>query len=287
MPPQMTRLLTASLLVVSLVACSSKDDAPSPGSDWWKSPPTDIRTWDLQIGATTEEAIEVRDGVDVLDIDLFATSAETVASLKARGIYTLCYVNAGSWQPGFPDSDQIPDRLKLQQDPDWPEEYFLDVRDVFTEDSVLARVLQARIELCHSKGFDALEPDNLQNDLTVTSGVITTADQLEFNSWIANQAHAAGLAVFQKNGPDKVLAQDSTGTPMVERFDGVLSEQCMAYEECDAIAEFARRGKLSLVVEYEGALDCGLASSLGVHAIRRDLGLAGGKDAGYHYETCP
>ena len=47
-----------------------------------------------------------------------------------------------------------------------------------------------------------------------------------FNGWVANAAHAAGLAVFQKNGPDKILLTDRSLMMMVDKFDGILNEEC-------------------------------------------------------------
>ena len=65
----------------------------------------------------------------------------------------------------------------------------------------LARTLESCLTPAEvDKGFDALEPDNLQNDENVSGGKITTQQQIDFNGWVADQAHAAGLAVFQKNG---------------------------------------------------------------------------------------
>ncbi|MEO8801277.1 MAG: endo alpha-1,4 polygalactosaminidase [Polyangiaceae bacterium] len=178
-------------------------------------PPNGKVSWDWQIGADTEASVGVPAGVKLLDVDGFATSAAKVASLKSAGVYAVCYINAGSYQPGLPDSAEYPESLKIQADPDWPGEYFLDVTDVFKPGSVLASILEARFKMCKDKGFDALEPDNLQNDENVTSGTkkITLQDQLDFNGWVADAAHAAGLAVFQKNGPDKVLLKAQVGWP--------------------------------------------------------------------------
>ena len=241
-----------------------------------KLPPSGKVSWDLQIGAGSDSAISVPAGVKLLDVDGFGTSAAKVAQLKAQGVYTLCYIDVGSYEPGRPDSDQYPDYLKIQQDPDWPAEYFLDVTDVFKPNSVLASILTNRFAMCRSKGFDALDPDNLQNDQNVSGGRITAQQQLDFNGWVADAAHAAGLAVFQKNGTDRILLKDRTGQMMVEKFDGILNEQCQQYGECAPLAEYSRRGKLALEVEYRGSLDCTTFAALGVNAIFKDLGLTAG-----------
>lgn len=249
--------------------------------------PTKV-SWDWQIGAATEAEIGVPSGVDFMDVDGFTMSAATVKTWKSRGIYTVCYINAGSYQPGLPDSADYPESLKLQADPNWPGEYFLDVTDVFKPASVLAQILGKRLDMCKAKGFDALEPDNLQNDENITSGQITRQAQLDFNGWIANLAHEKGLSVLQKNGPDQILQTTSTGVMMVDAFDGILNEQCQMFSECDALREYTKRGKLALDVEYDKSLtlDCAKMAANGVIALKKDLLLVGQASSGYLRETC-
>ncbi len=252
-------------------------------------PPSGKVSWDWQIGAGTEANVGLPAGVKLLDLDGFDMSAAKVASLKSSGVYAVCYINAGSYEPGRPDSAMYPAALKLQADPDWPGEFFLDVTDVFKPGSVLASILQARFKMCKDKGFDALEPDNLQNDENITSGQITLQQQLDFNGWVADAAHAAGLAVFQKNGPDKVLLKDRTGKMMVEKFDGILNEQCQEFTECAALAEYPMRGKPALDVEYKAALtvDCAASGTLQINALKKDLLLVGMNAGGYLRTACP
>jgi hypothetical protein len=160
-------------------------------------PPAGKIVWDWQIGADGDSGIVPPTGAVLMDVDGWNTSATKVAAMKAAGIYTVCYINAGSYQPGYPDSSQYPSYLKIQADPNWPGEYFLDVTDVFKTGSVLASILDARFAMCKSKGFDAVEPDNLQNDENVSGGKITLQQQIDFNGWVADLVHAAGLAVLQ------------------------------------------------------------------------------------------
>ncbi len=250
-------------------------------------PPAGKVRWDWQIGANTDADVTVIPGVQLLDLDGFAISAAKVAALKRQGVYTVCYIDAGSWEPDRPDAGRYPEALKLQQDPDWPREYFLDVRDVFRPNSVLAQLLTERLRMCKAKGFDAVEPDNLQNDENVRGGVITARQQVDFNGWIADAAHREGLAVFQKNGPDKILSKDRTGHLLVDKFDAMLNEECQQFDECGPLAEYTKRGKLVLNVEYtERALDCQLFGALGVSALRKDLGLVGGRMADYKRQDC-
>ncbi|WP_225429866.1 endo alpha-1,4 polygalactosaminidase [Deinococcus detaillensis] len=262
---------------------------PAPQSSGIKLPPSGKLSWDWQIGAGSEANITVPTAVKLIDVDGFNTSAAKVAQLNAQGLYTVCYLDVGSYEPGRPDSAQYPAYLKVQQDPDWPAEYFLDVTDVFKPNSALAAILKKRFQMCKDKGFAAIEPDNLQNDENVKGGKITTQQQIDFNGWVADQAHAYGLAVFQKNGPDKILLKDRTGKMMVDKFDGILNEQCQEQGECSALAEYTKRGKLALNAEYKAGLtlDCALSDRLKINSIKRDLDLRGAGMAGYSKQSCP
>ena len=259
--------------------------APAPASGI-RLPPSGAVSWDIQLGASTDSEVTVPAGIKLLDLDGFSISAGKVAQLNSQGIYTACYLDVGSFEPYRPDSGQYPAYLKLQQDPNWPAEYFLDVTDVFKPNSVLAGILINRFKMCRDKGFASVDPDNLQNDENVTGGRITLQQQIDFNGWVADQVHAQGLAVTQKNGPDKSLLRDRTGKMMVEKFDGILNEECQQYGECSKLSEYVSRGKLALNIEYTTTLDCALSDSLKINSLKRDLGLAGGAASGYRRTAC-
>jgi hypothetical protein len=250
-----------------------------------KLPPIGKVAWDWQIGATSESKISLPSGVKLIDLDGFNTSAAKVTNLKAQGAYVVCYIDVGSYETGRPDSSQYPASLKIYYDRQWGE-WFLDVRDVFRPNSVLATILNNRLQMCANKGFDALEPDNLQNDENA-GGLISTQEQLDFNGWIADAAHAHGLAVFQKNAPDKVLLKDRTGLMMVEKFDGILNEECQQYGECAPLVEYVKRGKLALNAEYAVAPNCTTSNKYQINTIRKKLSLVGKLDSGYRLIACP
>ncbi len=282
---------------------------PAPGTI--NLPPTGKVGWDWQIGASGDSNVTVPAGITLLDLDGFNISASKVSSLKAQGIYTVCYIDAGSYEDGRSDSSLYPAYLKIFKDVQW-NEWFLDVQDVFRPiqpagtqlvnnqwvdasgkplvglptAGAFAPLLKARLKMCADKGFDALEPDNLQNDENA-GGKVTQQQQLDFNSWIADAAHDVGLAAFQKNGPNKILQKDSAGKMMVEKFDAILNEECQQYSECGPLAEYVKRGKLALNTEYTGTLDCALSSSLVINSIMKDLSLTGGNMSGYKRQSCP
>ena len=81
----------------------------------------------------------------------------------------------------------------------WPGEKWLDIRQI----SALAPIMTARMQMCVQKGFDALEPDNIDGYANSTGFPLTAQDQLAYNQWIANTAHSLGLSVGLKNDVDQ------------------------------------------------------------------------------------
>ncbi len=281
---------------------------PTPGTI--NLPPTGKIGWDWQIGASGDSNVTVPAGVTLLDLDGFNISASKIASLKAQGIYTVCYIDAGSYEDGRPDSGLYPAYLKIYKDVQW-NEWFLDVKDVFRPiqpagtqlvnnqwvdasgkpltgmptAGAFALLLETRFKMCADKGFDALEPDNLQNDENA-GGKVSLQEQIDFNGWVADTAHKYNLAAFQKNGPDKILLKDKTGKMMVEKFDAILNEECQTNSECPPLAEYVKRGKLALNAEYAGTLNCTTSNTYTINSIMKDLGLTGGNMSGYKRQNC-
>jgi hypothetical protein len=97
--------------------------------------------------------------------------------------------------------------------------------------------------MCRRKGFDAVEPDNVDGFENRTGFPLRAHDQLAFNRWLARAAHRRGLAVLLKNDADQARTLEP-------RFDGALVEQCIQYRECGKYRPFARAGKPVFAVEY-------------------------------------
>src|SRR4029077_8927376 len=84
--------------------------------------------------------------------------------------------------------------------------------------------------------FDALEPDNIDGYTNSTGFPLSAADQLTYNTWIANTAHSLGLSVGLKN--------DNGQTAQLEpSFDWALDEQCNQYSECATEQPFIQANK--------------------------------------------
>jgi hypothetical protein len=127
---------------------------------------------------------------------------------------------------------------------------------------------------CQAKGFDALEPDNVDGYTNDTGFPLTYQDQLNYNVWLANEAHARGLSIGLKN--DGEQAED-----LLAYFDWAMAEDCFADDWCDQVAPFVAAGKAVFAAEYTDQLTsnqflsqvCPQASTLHLNAIlkNRDL----------------
>jgi len=206
----------------------------------------------------------------VFDIDLFDNSASVVASLHAKGRKVICYISAGTYENWRPDASQFPASVRGSSN-GWPGEQWLDIRRL----DVLGPIMQARLDLCKAKGFDAVEPDNIDGYTNKTGFPLSSVDQLAYNRFLATAAHARGLSIGLKNDIDQ--AQDLAGN-----FDWALNEQCFQYNECSTLMPFIRVGKAVFNTEYKLTTDkfCSQANSMNFNSIRKKLSL----DA--YRETC-
>lgn len=207
----------------------------SSAAGHWVLPAHPTWYWQLQGPVRLEP-------VDITDVDAFTTTAAQVRRLHAAGQHVVCYVDVGTWERFRPDAGRFPRRL-LGQGNGWPGERWLDIRAL----AVLEPLIAARLQMCAAKGFDAVEPDNIDGFQNPTGFPLTAAQQLRFDDWVAASAHAHGLAVLQKNDPEQARA-------LQPYFDGVLDEQCNQYAECGAFAPYLRAGKPVLDAEYRSSL---------------------------------
>jgi hypothetical protein len=209
--------------------------APAPGSTWqWQLA-------DLPLDLTVE--------ADVYDLDLFETDPETIADLHAAGKRVICYISAGSWEDWRPDASAFPAEVIGKRYEGWPGERWLDIRRI----DLLEPVLSARLNLCREKGFDAVEPDNIDGYDNETGFAITYEDQLRYNRWLAGQTHSLGLSIGLKNDPEQA-------SDLVADFDWALVEDCFDQGWCNSMSPFLEAGKAVLAAEYtDTSVDFGQA----------------------------
>jgi endo-alpha-1,4-polygalactosaminidase (GH114 family) len=203
-------------------------------STWWE-PPVNV-TWQWQL---SDLPIDRSFEVDVYDIDMFDNEASTVAALHAEGRRVFCYVSVGSWEDWRPDADQFPVSVIGNDYESWPGEKWLDIRQI----DLLAPIIRARFDMCKAKGFDGVEPDNIDGYTDDTGFPLTYQDQLDYNTWLAHEAHARGLSIGLKNDSDQ--AED-----LLPHFDWAMTEDCFVEDWCVEIEPFIAAGKAVFSAEY-------------------------------------
>ncbi|MDT0570178.1 endo alpha-1,4 polygalactosaminidase [Streptomyces sp. DSM 3412] len=238
----MSRVLARSALLPLLLlvaGCTGAcDDRPDSGrgtgeaARWRPEPGTG---WQWQLSGRLDTSVDV----PVYDIDGFDQSAGTVAELHDDGRKVICYLSTGAWEDWRPDADDFPKSV-VGKGNGWEGERWLDIRAT----DVLEPLMAARIDMCAEKGFDAVEPDNMDGYRNETGFPLTAADQLRYNRLIARLAHERGLAVGLKNDLDQI-------PELVDDFDFAVNEQCAQYEECEDLTPFIEAGKAVFHVEYE------------------------------------
>jgi hypothetical protein len=257
----------------------SKDGGSDAGTFWTPSSKEPVHFhWQLSDVFKYPADVIPGDGAIVYDIDGQTNDAATVASLHALGsnVKVICYVDVGTWEDYRPDASSFPASV-LGDNNGWPGEKWLDIR----QQSILLPIMQARLEdWCLAKGFDAVEPDNLDGWQNKTGFPLTKAENLSYDLAIASMAHSLGLSVGLKN-----LAEQA---PSLEPdFDWALDEQCFQYDECSYFEKsFIADGKAVFDVEYHQAPNCTSATASFLNAQRRDLNLHAPTAKAYLYEPC-
>jgi hypothetical protein len=212
-------------------------DGPASSGRWVPAASTTF-FWDLQNTPPDNGR-----NVGAYDIDGFGNSAAEVTALHAQGKRVVCYMDAGTYEPNRPDSAQFPAALLGSDVVGWPGEKWLDIRPGGPNYATLQSIMTARFTICRDKGFDAVEPDNLDSYQNSGGFNATVADQLAFNQWIAATVHGLGMAVFQKNDLDQI-------PQLVGDFDGLLDEECNKFTECDKLAPYTAAHKPVWDAEY-------------------------------------
>jgi hypothetical protein len=179
-------------------------------------------------------------GAAVYDLDA-STSAAQLDSLRADNpsVYLVCYLSVGTWEEWRSDADAFPRGVVGAALPDWEGERYVDVRAI----DQLGSLWEARLDECAAKGFDAVDPDNIDVYANDSGFDLTQQDVVTMMTWLADEAHARGLAIGQKNAPDLVAALSPV-------LDFAVVEECLEQDDCDAYAPYPASGKPVFAVEY-------------------------------------
>jgi hypothetical protein len=251
------KIILYSMIFFLIISCSKKDDSSSSSS---KSSCPDVKAKSSNLtnaieaepamaihesGASATFFIQLNGSLnttyekEIYDVDLFDTSAETIAELKISGKKVICYFSAGSsedWRSDFNKFNKSDMGKSLDG---WDGEKWLDIRS----QNVL-NIMIKRLDLAVDKGCDGVDPDNMDGYTQDSCFDITSSDQLAYNKKIANLARIRGLSVGLKNDPEQVEELEPF-------FDFSVNEQCHQYNECEMFLPFVNNNKPVFNLEYK------------------------------------
>ena len=199
---------------------------------WYQ--PNISTTWQWQLTGDLNLSYDV----DIYDIDLFDTPKETIAELHNANRKVICYFSAGSYENWRPDKNQFPESAIGNILDGWEDEKWLDIRN-----STVREIMKSRLNLAVEKGCDGVEADNVDGFANNSGFDLTFENQLDFNIFLANEAHKRNLSIGLKNDLEQI-------NQLVEYFDFAINEQCNQYSECDLLLPFIQAGKPVFNAEY-------------------------------------
>ena len=247
-----------TLLMVQTSHAALPASVPCQNGGCWK-PALNTR-WNYVLSESPNLSL----GAILYDIDLYDTPATKVKQIHAQNQRAICYMSAGSSENWRPDFGQFPANVLGANMDGWAGERWLDIRNI----SALAPIMRARLDLCKQKGFDGVEFDNVDGYNNNSGFPLTANDQLQYNIFLANEAHKRGLTAALKNDLDQVPT-------LVNYFDYAVNEQCFQYGECSTLTPFISKGKAVFNVEYSGtnSVIFKKANALNFNTIKKSLNL--------------
>jgi hypothetical protein len=213
--------------------------------------------WDWQIGRVTPLQRTGRSAVDIYDIDGFLTTRAQVAAIKSTWQAatlphprTVCYLDL-AWENYRPDATPggyFPAATLGNVYNGFPSERWLDFRQL----RALEPMLRERISMCASKGFDAVELDDIDSfDPPSTTGFdLTPGDVENFLAFAFNEVHRYGMTGLWKNSP--FLSWWGR-----QYADGAVVEECYVSHACFAAQFQGSRQYGFTCTAVHGATPCG------------------------------
>ncbi len=262
------------LLFLSGLSACDPDEEPlvidPVAGDWFQPKPLTTFDWrldEIETGAVFD--------AKVVDIDAFDATTDLVKQLHNQGEKVVAYVSVGTVEDWRPDAHLFPASVVGNDYAGWEGEKWLDIRNI----TQLSPILLSRLDMIKDKGFDAVEPDNIDGFEYPDPGFdLKKQDAEKFCIWLIEEAHKRGLSIGQKNAPE--LAPD-----LVDGFDWMLTEDAFADDWQQDAKIFIEKGKAVFAVEYTDRMSeqsffntvCPIALAENYTAILKDRDLTAGK----------
>jgi Glycoside-hydrolase family GH114 len=227
-------------------------DAPVP-----RPRPEPLTTWQIQLSGTLDTMVDAR--VYISDLN---TSPTVIRGRHNAGRIVICYFSGGTMER-FRDEDasRFPEESLGMTLSNYPDERWIDVRH-----AAVRAIMQDRIAKAARVECDGIHPSGLAAFANpMSTGLdFSRADQLAYNRFLADAAHALGLSIGLVDG-DASLSEE-----LVADFDWRMVFGCIG-NNCPSATPFVQARKAAFLVEYGDqsrvAEVCPKAKTLGLSAI--------------------
>lgn len=193
--------------------------------------------------------------------------------LAGTNTYSICYVNAFQTQPDCNGCTDRPDYtsnwpaevvITDLEDPEWGGEFLINLSTTALQ-ATAADHVQQMIQTCATKGYDAIEFDNLDSFTRYSDTGFGQADAVAYATMLVTRTHSLGLAAAQKNTAELIGSRAAIG------FDFAVVEQCGEFSECESFRD-AYTGAM-VGIEYTDAGFTNACNSVGDTSaiVRRDV----------------
>jgi hypothetical protein len=260
-PPTPGAWGTVVTMLAALIGCGESrgniltipDGGAPDGGAWQLGPRT---TWQVQLTGKLDTTIDAR----LYIVDFEDVGAATIAELHAAGRAVACYLSAGSWESWRSDATSFPVATIGNPMANYPQEYWLDIRDGTVQGLMLARVNRAR-----SNGCDAIELSNLSNTGQDTGfAALASTDYVTYGQAMARAVSARGMSVGL-DGAEDLLGE------LLPVFDWGAAVDCFATDGCQAWSPMLAANRPVLLVEFGDAATaqeiCASATQAGYDAL--------------------
>lgn len=236
----MKKLFFLPFAFIACVSCSSETDKKEAvieePANYYQPQIGDTFEWRLNDISLSEVS---QYNCKIIDIDAFSATKELVAAFHAKGIKVIAYVSVGTIENYRPDANLLPAEIIGKVYPEWPDERFLNLREI----QKMKAFITSRFDMIKEKGFDGIEPDNIDAYNAENGFKLTLNDTKLFCEWIIEEAHNRQLSIGQKNTEELV--------PLLhKKFDWVLTEDLFDENNPNDYATYIADGKPVFCAEY-------------------------------------
>lgn len=286
----MKKIMMVILLILALSGCGSNDSKKDIGEDSISEQNTSgaiinnnnnsnnsiiSSEFDWRLDKIQSNTTKVT--AKTIDVDAFFTTKESIKKWQKEGRTVIAYISVATYESLRPDADEFPASIIGNIYPGFSNENFVDIREI----DILKPIIRKRFDMIKEKGFDGIEPDNMDSYVRDVYGSgdgtgfsLTIEDGKKYIDFIIKEAKDRNLSIGQKNAYE--LADD-----YVDRFDWALTEGIFHEGAQDRMRVYVENNKTVFATEYMDNMTkehfltnvCPKAEQIGYVAILKDRNL--------------